>query len=170
MLSCSPACVLLSPRALVLSCSHGLVLSYSGVAMPSRYCAPARSYRKSLITLRFIIPMVSCLICSESVAALFSILRESIRSLSNSLPVLARTGFENRAPVEAGSSFLENKGFLSRGRPQELPKSSQDPSKSPPRGPKSCQRGSKRTPKTLQEHQKRSHSLIALSFHRLMLS
>ena len=92
--------------------------------MPSRYCAPARSYRKSLITLRFIIPMVSCLICSESVAALFSILRESIRSLSNSLPVLARTGFENRAPVEAGSSFFENKGFINRGRPQELPKSS----------------------------------------------
>ena len=77
--------------------------------MPSRYCAPARSYRKSLITLRFIIPMVSGLICSESVAALFSILRESIRSLSNSLPVLARTGFENRAPVEAGRPFLEIK-------------------------------------------------------------
>jgi len=77
--------------------------------MPSRYCAPARSYRKSLITLRFIIPMVSCLICSESVAALFSILRESIRSLSNSLPVLARTGFENRAPVEAGRPFLKIK-------------------------------------------------------------
>ena len=74
--------------------------------MPSRYCAPARSYRKSLITLRFIIPMVSCLICSESVAALFSILRESIRSLSNSLPVLARNGFENRVPVGTKRLFL----------------------------------------------------------------
>ena len=40
----------------------------------------------------FIISCVSCLICSESVAARFSIPRESIRSLSNSLPVLARTG------------------------------------------------------------------------------
>ena len=77
--------------------------------MPSRYCAPARSYRKSFINLRFIIPMVSCLICSESVAALFSILRESIRSLSNSLPVLARTGFENRAPVETWRPFSEIK-------------------------------------------------------------
>ena len=77
--------------------------------MPSRYCAPARSYRKSLKTVRFIIPMVSGLICSESVAALFSILRESIRSLSNSLPVFARAGFRNRAPVEAGRPFLEIK-------------------------------------------------------------
>ena len=77
--------------------------------MPSRYCAPARSHRKMLITLRFIIRMVSCLIYSESVAALFSILRESIRFLSHSLPVLARTGFKNRAPVEAGRPFLEIK-------------------------------------------------------------
>ena len=77
--------------------------------MPSRYCVPARSHRKRLITLLFIIRMVSCLICSESVAALFSILRESIRSISNSLPVIARTGFENRAPVEAGRPFLEIK-------------------------------------------------------------
>ena len=60
-----------------------------------------------MITLRFIIPMVSCLICSDSVAALFSILRESIRSFGNSLPVLARTGFENRAPVEAKRSFVK---------------------------------------------------------------
>ena len=59
------------------------------------------------MTLRFIIPMVSFLICSESVAALFSILRESIRSLSNSLPVLAHTGLENRAPVKARRSFLK---------------------------------------------------------------
>ena len=135
MLSCSPACVLLSPRALVLSCSHGLVLSCSGVAMPSRYCAPARSYRKSLITLCFIIPMFSCLICSESVAALFSILRESIRSLSNSLPVLARTGFQNRVPVEAKRSFLRSKGFpeprTSPRAPAELPMPLQEPPKRP---------------------------------------
>ena len=106
-----PHAVMLScVRALEPSCSRALMFfSCSGVAMPSRYCAPARSHRKSLITLRFMFPMVSCLICSESVAALFSILRESIRSLSNSLPVLARTGFENRSPVEAGRPFLKIK-------------------------------------------------------------
>ena len=132
MLLCSAACVLLSPRALVPSCSHVLVLSCSGVAMPSRYCAPARSYRKSLITLRFIIPMVSCLICSESVAALSSILRESIRSLSNSLPVLARTGVENRAPVVAGSLFFESKGSPKQSL-QDHPRSPQGGSRRPSR-------------------------------------
>ena len=66
-----------------------------------------------MITLRFMIPMVSGLICSESVAALFSIPRESIRSLSNSLPVLARTGFENRALAVAKRSFLKIKVLVS---------------------------------------------------------
>jgi len=47
MLSCSSACVLLSPRALVLSCPHGFMLSCSAVVMPSRYRAPARSYREA---------------------------------------------------------------------------------------------------------------------------
>ena len=98
-------------------------------------------------------------------------------------PFLARTGFQNRAPTEAKPSFFESKGFLRRGRPQELPKSSQDPSKSPPRGPKSCQRGSKdaprapkedsrtlkKTPKTLQEHQK-SYRLIVSYFHSIIIA
>ena len=159
-------------RALEPSCSHVLMDSCSRTLELRCPLAivPPRAHRKSLITLRFIVPMVSCLICSESVAALFSIPRESIRSLSNSLPVLARTGFENRAPVEAGSAFLGNKGFLNRERSQELPKSSQDPSKSPPRGPKSCQRGSKGTPKTFQEHQKRYHSLIVSQPYRFIVS
>ena len=62
--------------------------------------------------------------------------------------------------LACGAKFTKVKGLLGRGRLQELPKSSQDPSKHPQRGPKSCQRGSKRTPNTLQEHQKRSHSFI----------
>ena len=102
-------------------------------------------------------------------------------------PFLARTGFENRASVEAGSSFFENKGFLSGGRPQELPKSSQDPSKSPPGGPKRVpkthprapkdapkapkedSRTLKKTPKTLQEHQK-SYRLIVSYFHSIVIA
>ena len=102
-------------------------------------------------------------------------------------PFLARTGFQNHDPAEAKPSFFENKGFLSRGRPQELPKSSQDPSKSPPRGPKRVpkthprapkdaprapkedSRILKRTPKTLQEHQK-SYRLIVSYFHSIIIA
>ena len=44
--------------------------------------------------------------------------REIMRPLSNSLPVLARTGFENRAPGDAKRSFLKIKVLVSRGRLQ----------------------------------------------------
>ena len=105
-------------------------------------------------------------------------------------PFLARTGFQNRAPAEAGSSFSENKRLLSRGRPQELPKSYQDASKSPQRRSKSSKRGLsysqedpkdaprarkedsrilKWTPKTLQEHQK-SYRLIVSYFHSIIIA
>ena len=43
---CSRACVLLSPRNLVLSCSHGIMLSCSAAAMPSCSRASKLSYRK----------------------------------------------------------------------------------------------------------------------------
>ena len=155
MLLCSAACGLLSPRALVLSCSHGFVLSCSGVAMPSRYCAPARSHRKRLITLRFIIRMVSCLICSESVAALFSIPRESIRSLSNSLPALARTGFQNRAPTKAKRSVFLRKGSpkprTSPRTPEELPRPIQEPHKKPQVMSKKLQEDPKDAPRAPKE-------------------
>ena len=124
------------------SCSYALMLSH-----------PRCHYALALSCSHGLMPA-----CSQSPPVTY--VQRDAPSLSR-FPFLDSTGFENRAPVEAGSSFLENKGFLSRGRPQELPKSSQDPSKSPPRGPKSCQRGSKRTPQTLQDHQKKSHSLIA---------
>ena len=108
-----PHAVMLScVRALEPSCSHVLMDSCSRaleLRCPLAIVPPRAHNRKILMTPRFIIPMVSCLIYSESVAALFSILRESIRSLSNSLPVLARTGFQNHAPAVAKRSVLKIK-------------------------------------------------------------
>ena len=146
------------------------MLSGSPTVMPSCYRDSRLSSRKESGNALLFCYLASRLVFPDSLPSSLFIPSESIRSLSNSLPVLARTGFENHVPVEAGSLFLENKGFLSRGRPQELPKSSEDPSKNPPRGPKSCQRRSKRTPKTLQEHQKRSHSLIVSLSYRFIVS
>ena len=113
-----------------------------------------------MVTIGVIISCVYCLICSESVAALFSIPRASIRSHCNSLPVLARTGFENRAPVKAKRSFLKIKVLLSRGRLQEpserlqeLSKRLQESRKDASRTPTSC-----------------VHTLILSYYHSLILS
>ncbi len=142
----------------MLSYSHALMnefmLSGSPAVMPSCYRASKLSYRKESGNALLFCYLASRLVFSDSLPSSLFIPSESIRSLSNSLPVLARTGFENRAPVQAKRSFLKIKVLLSRGRPQELPKSSQDPSKSGQRGSKSSQRGSKRAPNRFQEHQK----------------
>ena len=111
MMSCFRACVRLSPRALVLSCSHAFMLSGSSALMPSCYRSPTLSYRRgSGHALVFLLDFAYLLVCSDSLPAPSSIPRESIRSLGNSLPVLARTGFQNRAPTEAKCSFLRSKG------------------------------------------------------------
>ena len=46
MMVCSRDCVLSSPRALVLSCSHEFMVSGSAAVMPSCYRASKLSYRK----------------------------------------------------------------------------------------------------------------------------
>ena len=109
MMLCSRACVLLSPRALVLSCSHEFMLSGSPTVMPSCYRASKLSYRKESGNALLFCYLASRLVFSDSLPSSLFIPSESIRSLSNSLPVLARTGFENRAPVEATRSFLKIK-------------------------------------------------------------
>ena len=109
MMLCSRACVLLSPRALVLSCSHEFMLSGSPAVMPSCYRASKLSYRKESGNALLFCYLASRLVFSDSLPSSLFIPSESIRSLSNSLPVLARTGFENRAPVEAGRPFLKIK-------------------------------------------------------------
>ena len=77
--------MLSSPRALALSCSHALMLSGSPAVMPSCSRASKLSYRK------------------ESGNALLFIIWLLV------LPVLARTGSGDRAPVAAGRPFLEIK-------------------------------------------------------------
>ena len=106
-MSCSRACVLSSPRALVLSCSHAFMLSGSPAVMPSCYRATKLSYRKESGNALLFCSLASRLVFSDSLPSSLFIPSERICSLSNSLPVLARTGFENRAPVEAGRPFLK---------------------------------------------------------------
>ena len=170
MMSCSRACVLSSPRALALSCSHALMLSGSPAVMPSCSRASKLSYRKeSGNALLFFLWLLVSSSLTPSPALSLSQAKEYAPSVTR-FPFLLVQVFKIVLPPRRNAHFQEVKGFLHRRLPQELPKSSQDTSKSSPRRPKSCQRGSKRILKTLQEHQKRSHSLIALSFHRLMLS
>ena len=123
---CSRACVLLSPRDLVPSCSHEFMLSGSPIVMPSCYRASKFSYRKESGNALLFCYLASRLVFSDSLPSSLFIPSESIRSLSNSLPVLARTGFENRAPVEAKRSFFEIEVPLSRGCLQEPPKMLQE--------------------------------------------
>ena len=152
MMLCFRACVLLSTRDLVPSCSHVLMLSGSRIVMPSCYRASKFSYRTESGNALLFCCLASRLVFSDSVPSSLFIPSESIRSLSNSLPVLARTGFRNRAPVEAKRSFLKIKVLLSRGRLREPSERLQELSKRLQRGSKSSQRGSKRAPKTFQEH------------------
>ena len=109
MVLCSRACVLLSPRDLVPSCSHEFMLSGSPIVMPSCDRASKFSYRKEPGNALLFCYLASRLVFSDSLPSSLFIPSESIRSLSNSLPVLARTGFQNRAPVEAGRPFLQIK-------------------------------------------------------------
>ena len=135
MMLCSRACVLLSPRDLVPSCSHEFMLSGSPIVMPSCYRASKFSYRKESGNALLFCYLASRLVFSDSLPSSLFIPSESIRSLSNSLPVLARTGFQNRAPAEAGSSFLRCKGSpaprTSPRAPEELPRPFQEPPKRP---------------------------------------
>ena len=129
--------------------------------MRSCYRSPTLSYRRgSGHALVFLLGFAYLLVCSDSLPAHSSIPREGIRPLGNSLPVLARTGFRNRAPVEAKRSFLKIKVLLSRGRLrepserlQELSKRLQESRKDASRTPKSC-----------------FHTLIFSYYHSLILS
>ena len=110
MLCCVRALEPSCPRTLMFSWIHALVLSHCDAFLLS---SPRALVKEQLGNAAFYVSCVYCLICSESVAALFSIPRESIRSLSNSLPVLARTGFENRALAEVKRPVLKIKVFVS---------------------------------------------------------
>ena len=121
---CSRACVLLSPRDLVPSCSHEFMLSGSPIVMPSCYRASKFSYRKESGNALLFCYLASRLVFSDSLPSSLFIPSESIRSLSNSLPVLARTGFQNRAPVETKRPFLEIKVPLDPSMSEDLSKSS----------------------------------------------
>ena len=152
---CSRACVLLSPRDLVPSCSHEFMLSGSPIVMPSCYRASKFSYRKESGNALLFCYLASRLVFSDSLPSSLFIPSESIRSLSNSLPVLARTGFENRAPTEAGSSFLRCKGSpaprTSPRAPEELPRPFQEPPKRPQELSKKLQEDPKDVPRAPKE-------------------
>ena len=123
VVACSWAAVLTHYHVLMNSCSRVPAL------MPSCYRSPTLSYRRGSGHALFFPDFANRLVCSDSLPAPSSIPRESIRSLGNSLPVLARTGFQNRAPVVAKRSFLKIKVLLSRGCLQERPKRLQELSK-----------------------------------------
>ena len=152
---CSRACVLLSPRDLVPSCSHELMLSGSPIVMPSCYRASKFSYRKEPGNALLFCYLASRLVFSDSLPSSLFIPSESIRSLSNSLPVLARTGFENRAPTEAKRLFLRSKGFpeprTSPRAPDELPMPLQEPPKRPQELSKRLQEDPKDAPRAPKE-------------------
>ena len=107
-------------HVLMNSCSRARQLSCPLAIVP-----PGSRVGKVWSRVGILLSLGSRLVCSDSLQALSSIPRESIRSLSNSLPVLARTGFENRAPTGAKRSFLRSKGFpeprTSPRAPDELP-------------------------------------------------
>ena len=106
------ALALACSRALVLSHSHALMHSCSRALQP--WCRLAlvppssRIGRNQVTRCYSFFGFSSRLLWLPPQLSLF-IPSERIRSLCNSLPVLARTGFENRAPVEAGRPFLELK-------------------------------------------------------------
>ena len=85
-------------RALMLSCSHAVMLS----------CSHAKTYG---LLLSYSLTLLLMLLCVQTVVlpASFCNSREQTRSLIISLPVLACTGFENRALVEAKRPVLEIK-------------------------------------------------------------
>ena len=88
VLACSWAAVLSHYHVLMNSCSRAPAL------MPSCYRSPTLSYRRgSGHALVLLLDFANLLVCSDSLPAPSSIPRGSIRSLGNSLPVLARTGF-----------------------------------------------------------------------------
>ena len=128
--SCCHVIVIACSWAAVLSHYHGLMNSCSRAPdpMPLCYRSPTLSYRRgSGNALAFLLHSVYLLVCFHYLPAPSSIPRESIRSLSNSLPVLARAGFANGAPAGANDNF-ENKGppqpVTSPRAPEELPRPS----------------------------------------------
>ena len=137
------------------SCSRAPAL------MLSCYRSPTLSYRRgSGHAWVLLLDFANLLVCSDSLPAPSSIPRESIRSLGNWLPVLARTGFQNRAPVEAKRSFLKRKVLLSRGRLQE-------PSERPQELSKRLQESRKDVSRTTTSY---FHTLILSYYHSLILS
>ena len=135
MLSCDRACVLLGRRALTLSCSHEFMLSSSSphaLLLSFPHALVQEGVGSCFVVL---LDIAYLLVCSDSLSAPSSIPRESIRSLGNSLPVLARTGFQNRAPTDAKCLVLRCKGFpeptTSPRAPEELPRPFQEPPKRP---------------------------------------
>ena len=93
MLSFDRACVLLGRRALTLSWSHEFMLSSSSphaLLLSFPHALVQEGPDNDLVVL---LGFAYLLVCSDSLPAPSSIPRESIRSLGNSLPVLARTGF-----------------------------------------------------------------------------
>ena len=127
--------------------------------MPSCYRSPHALVQDGGRVMLYFFFLVS-LIFSSALTLSPLIPRESIRSLGNSLPVLARTGFENRAPVGAKRLILKIKVLLSLGRLQEpserlqeLSKRLQESRKDASRTPKSC-----------------SHTLLLPYSHNLILS
>ena len=123
MMLCSRACVLLSPRDLVPSCFHEFMLSGSPTVMPSCYRASKLSYRKESGNALLFCYLASRLVFSDSLPSSLFIPSESIRSLSNSLPVLARTGFLVLRHVgsdpQAGRSMGETSPYI-KGQPLPL--------------------------------------------------
>ena len=125
MMSCSRACVLSSPRALVLSCSHAFMLSGSPAVMPSCYRATKRSYRKESgnALLLFLWLLVSSSL-TPSPALSSSQAKEYAPSVTR-FPFLLvqvfasaeRSGFQKSCSRRGGAPIFENKGPL---RPLDL--------------------------------------------------
>ena len=111
VLACFWALVISYPHALMNSCPRALQSSCPLAIVPPS----SRIGKNQVARCYFVIWLLVSSSLTLPPSSLF-IPSESIRSLSNSLPVLARTGFENRAPVDAKRSVLEIKVLVSSRR------------------------------------------------------
>ena len=98
-------------RALMLSCSHAVMLSCSHAKTYVSYSLTLLLSYSLTILLSYSLTLLLMLLCVQTVVlpASFCNSREQTRSLLISLPVIACTGFQNRAPVEAKRSIVKLK-------------------------------------------------------------
>ena len=127
--------VLLSSRALMLSCCRTLILAYDHDIMLAWHHAPMISCshnRGVIMILHFPSPTPSCPHAPSLLQSLTC--KETLPHCLASRSLIVQV-FQNRAPTEAGSSFLRCKGSpaprTSPRAPEELRRPFQEPPKTP---------------------------------------